>query len=336
MRLSAVLLPLSLLALAPPAIAQQGTMERVTVQVSTPAAGGAKVVPAVVQKEPAAAEKGAARTPTAKEGRTLRLLSDFGSPPFSFRDGMERKGFEVDLGEAIGREMGAKVEWVQKNFSIASYASALDSGAADAAIASITITDDRKRRLAFTRPYFRTSLAAAVQNDIDWRTNDFRRGLKNWLVGVVRGTTSETWARNHLASEVKTYSTPKRLCQALKDMTPRKLAQYLKKPDASVAMLLSGVRKMKDLNGKTGFCIILDQPVLTWTLSKYHYRFEIVERGFDHQYYGIAVSKRKPELLSELNAALEALDKKGIYGKIYEKWYAKAEKLPLFEKKEAP
>ena len=287
-------------------------------------------VPVKISSPVAKAEPGSAKS--ASDERTLRFITAFDSPPFSFKEGIKNEGFEIELGEAIGKEMGAKVEWIKKNFNISTYVSALDSGSADAAIAAISITENRRKQLAFTRPYFRTSLAAAVQKDIDWRHNKFTTGLKNWLVGVVRGTTGERWARKNLAATVRTYSTPDRLYQALKDMNPQKLAKELKKPDPGTRELLSSAPKMRDLKGETGFCALLDAPILAWIFSKHAYRCKIVEEGIDHEDYGIAVSKRNTELLAELNAALESLDKSGVYDRIYEKWYTKASDLPLLKK----
>lgn len=236
------------------------------------------------------------------EGNKLRLITDFNTPPFSFKEGMEPVGFEIDLADAIAKELGERVEWIQKGFNINTYASALDAGSADAAIASITINDERKKKLDFTRPYFRTSLSVAARKDVDWKHNDFTTGLKDWVVGVVKNTTSEDWARKELAAEIKTYATPERLASALKDTKFEK-----------------------------HFCIIFDHPLLIGVLDRQGYRFEIVEKAFEQQSYGIAVKKGNTELISKLNAALDELDKNGVYDKLYYKWYTKAEDSPLLK-----
>lgn len=309
-------------------VAQPVSVERVPVRDTSGGSPSAEVAPA-----PAAPAVKPAVPARAPAGRTLRLMTSFAAPPFSFKEGMKEIGFEYDLGEALGKEMGAKVDWVPKKFSITTYTSALDSGAADAAISAISITDRRKRSLAFTRPYFKASLAVATLKDITWKSNNFRNGLRNWLVGVVRGTTGERWARKNLNCTIKTYSSPTRLAQALSSAKPSMLRKDLKKVDPAVAELLGAAPKWKAFRGDTGFCILHDDAVITWLLSSRGYKFKIVEKEFAQELYGIAVSKRKPELLAELNAALESLDKKGIYDKIYQKWYAQARDLPLFTKK---
>lgn len=249
------------------------------------------------------ADKARAQNPT---GRTLRFITDFDSPPFSFRKGPERMGFEIDLAEAIGKELGTKVEWTQMNFGVNAYASALDRQQADAAISSISITDDRKARLAFTRPYYRAGFAIAVQKDVDWEHQWFTSGLEGWKIGVMRGTTCEKWARDNLDGKVETYATVDRLAQALKNS--------------------KGALK----SGKAGFCILHDETILKWILSDYSYHYQIPERKIAREYYGIAVGKNNPKLLAELNGALENLRKNGAYKAIYKKWYSETEDLPMF------
>jgi len=241
------------------------------------------------------------------QANPLRFISDFDSPPFSFKEGMERKGSEVDLAEAIGKELGKKIVWIEKGFNINTYASALDSGIADAAISSISITNERKQELSFTEPYWGTSLAIAAKKDVDWEHNWFTSGLKGWTVGVMRNTTGEKWAREHLTAEVKTFPSVDRLEDALKN-SPMPLK-----------------------SGKTGFCIMHDQAILKWALSKYSYHYEIVESDIGHEYYGIAVRKGNTKLLDELNGAIQSLRAKGIGKKIYQKWFNEAMDLPMFK-----
>lgn len=251
----------------------------------------------------AATDKARAQNPTP---RTLRFISDFNSPPFSFKKAAERMGFEIDLAEAIGKEIGAKIEWMQMNFSINAYTSALDVGKADAAMSAISITNDRKEQLAFTRPYYRAGFAIAVKKDVDWEHQWFTSGLEGWKIGVMRATTGEQWARDNLDGKVETYANVERLAQALKNS--------------------KGALK----SGKAGFCILHDETILKWVLSDYSYHYQIAERKIAREYYGIAVSKNNPKLLAELNAALGNLRENGTYKKIYKKWYNEAEDLPMF------
>jgi len=235
--------------------------------------------------------------PAAKEaGRTLRFVTDFASPPFSFVERSKKIGFEIDLGQAIGRELGAGVLWIKRGFNLGTYESLLKTGAADAVINSISITPQRQRQFDFTVPYYRSGLAVAAIKDIDWNHTDFVNGLKDMQLGVLRRSTSYEWARKNLSAKRVNYYSPQRMAQALRD--------------------------------EQVFCILIDEDILKWVLHNNAYRFQEVERDLNHEYYGIAVRKGNTQLLSELNDALKRLDEKDIYDAIYEKWFTRRIDLP--------
>lgn len=238
---------------------------------------------------------------------TLRIISDFDSPPFAYRDGMTRVGAEVDLAEAIAKEMGRKLEWIPMKFNFTAYTSALNSGGADAAISCISITPERTDQVSFTKPYARMGLAVAVRSKIDWQHNWFTDGLKDWRIVVMRGSTSERWARSNLAGRVDAHSSLDRMIELLKGSP------------------------LPTRSGRGGTCVIYDEVPLRWSLSKYSYRYEIVERGIETQRYGIAVRKENRALLDELNAALARLRKGKDLAAIREKWRDKAEGLEFFK-----
>ena len=217
---------------------------------------------------------------TVKPG-VLSLISDFASPPFTYLDAGTRKGFEVELGEALAREMGRRVEWVQMPFNIPTYRSALAAGRADAIISSLSITPARQKYFAFTRPYFIAHQAAAILKKFQDQFENLDRRLTGAVIGVMRGTTGEQWVRENLSPlRTKTYNTPERLARALK-------------------------------NGEV-MVAVMDQAILSALLARNHYKFEIPLKDLDVENYGIAVRLRKKKLLDNLNAALERLDQKGI------------------------
>lgn len=233
----------------------------------------------------------------AQTGRTLRLVADFDSPPFSFVDRSRKAGFEIDLGQAIGEELGAKIQWMQRGFNLGTYESLLKSGAADAIISSISITPEREKRFDFTIPYYRSNLAVAAIKDMDWDHSDFVNGLKDEQVGVLRRSTGYEWARRNLAAKRINFYSPQRMAQALRD--------------------------------EKVFCILIDEDILKWVLHDNAYRFQEVERNLDHEYYGIAVKKGNRALLSELNGALKRLDEMNVYDEIYAKWFTRKMDLPV-------
>ena len=253
---------------------------------------------AVFCVHPSAAQVTATGADEAKtEVRTLRFVSAFDAPPFAYTEGLKRRGFEVDLGEALGKKMEARVEWEQQIFHIPTLASALQSGRADAVISSISVTEDRKQYFSFTRPYFKTDLAAAILKKYRDFLKNFDKRLEGVTVGVMKGTTGQKWVKKNLSPRtISTYDSPDRLARALRN------------DDVKV--------------------IFLDQAILQYLLARRSYRFEIAKTGLDHEIYAIAVRKGNQKLVEELNAALEKLDEDGEYDRIYNEWFGPPRRLP--------
>ena len=51
-----------------------------------------------------------------KQSGTIKIATEGAFPPFNFFKGKTLTGFEVDLGTAIGKGLGLKVEWVTQPF----------------------------------------------------------------------------------------------------------------------------------------------------------------------------------------------------------------------------
>jgi len=238
-------------------------------------------------------EEPAASTPPAP----LKVICDFQATPFSYVEGLTKMGFEVDLMEAVAKELGTTVNWITQAFNIPTYASSLDAGTADMVIASISITPDREQRVLFSRPYFRATLAAATLRDVDWNHQRWSNGLSAAVrVGVQRRTTAEDWARKNLKATRRTYDKPGRVARALNNH------------DVSV--------------------VVMDEEILSHELISRKYKFKMVEKGFDPQDYGIAFARSNQALAEKVDAALEKLDREGTYDRIYEKWFGHLADLP--------
>ncbi|MDK8462346.1 amino acid ABC transporter substrate-binding protein [Marinobacter sp. SS13-12] len=71
--------------------------------------------------------------------------------PFTFVEQDELKGFDVDVMNAIGKEMGRDIKYETANFS--GLFGMLESGRIDTVANQITITEDRKQAYIFSEPY---------------------------------------------------------------------------------------------------------------------------------------------------------------------------------------
>ena len=133
------------------------------------------VVIATLQKEgllDAMAEKwmrGLDESPAETEATTGTRLVRLGvyaeAPPFVFvtKDG-KVAGLDVELVRSICRRLGFRLELSAYGEFDAIF-DALEAGEVDVIAACISITEDRKRRFAFTIPYYRAGPAAMVLAD---------------------------------------------------------------------------------------------------------------------------------------------------------------------------
>lgn len=83
----------------------------------------------------------------------LRVGMDLRYPPFETIDDFgAAQGISVDIAKALGEYLNRKVEIVNTDF--AGLILSLNSGEIDIVIASMSITDQRKQSVDFTKPYF--------------------------------------------------------------------------------------------------------------------------------------------------------------------------------------
>jgi arginine/ornithine transport system substrate-binding protein len=94
----------------------------------------------------------------AQGAKKLRIGVEGAYPPFSEvgADG-KLKGFEIDLAYAYCKQMQRECELVQQEFD--ALIPALQSRKVDAIIASVSITDERKKSIAFSKPYLASPAA---------------------------------------------------------------------------------------------------------------------------------------------------------------------------------
>lgn len=89
-----------------------------------------------------------------------------GGEPYVFEDPRHPGrlvGFEVELADAVAREMGLRAEFVQQDWS--SLVPALDRGTFDVAMNGLEVTPARAGSVLFTRPYFVFSAQLVVRDD---------------------------------------------------------------------------------------------------------------------------------------------------------------------------
>lgn len=179
----------------------------------------------------------AAAQAQAPDWKKIRIGVEGAYPPFSEVDKDGRlKGFEIDLAAAYCAEMKADCTLVQQDFD--GLIPALQARKVDVIIASMTITDERKRTIAFSAPYYNSPGRFIGRTDAKFDVSV--AGLKDKKIGVQRGTTHEKFALDTFKqSKVVSYATQDQVFLDLKsgrlDLTLADMVAvdegFVKKPD---------------------------------------------------------------------------------------------------------
>lgn len=113
------------------------------------------------------------------------------NPPYEFLKDGKVVGLDIDIINAIGEVLGKEI--VIKNMDFPGLIPALTTGTIDAVVAGITVTEERKKRVDFSRGYVSTAMEIMFREDDNYaRIEDFAE--KN--IGVQTGTTWEMYAKS--------------------------------------------------------------------------------------------------------------------------------------------
>lgn len=101
----------------------------------------------------------------AQEPRTVRIATEGAFPPFNYLDNNEPQGFEIDLARAFCAAMKATCVFVIREWE--TIIKGLVAKDYDAVMASLSATDRRKERIAFSKRYYRIPVSFIARKDQD-------------------------------------------------------------------------------------------------------------------------------------------------------------------------
>ncbi|MEV1064944.1 transporter substrate-binding domain-containing protein [Streptomyces sp. NPDC050263] len=209
-------------------------------------------------------------------------------PPFQSEIDGKVQGFDVSLIDLVAEDLGVKQVILDTPFENFKTGAFLNSGQCDVAAAGMTITEERKKNVGFSDPYFEATQALLV---------DKKAGLtsladvksKNAEIGAQAQTTGEDYAKGQGFDPVSFESS-----------------------DAVLNGLRSGQVK----------AVVIDYPVVQgWLKDKANAAaFEVAEQINTGEQYGFTVKKGNAELLAAIDKALAGAKSDGTYKTLYEKW----------------
>ncbi|MDR0555841.1 MAG: ABC transporter substrate-binding protein [Holosporaceae bacterium] len=99
-----------------------------------------------------------------KKDNALKIATCADNPPFEYyQNGEQLVGFDVELAEAIAEQLKKKA--VFKDMAFGSIPAALDNGLVDAAVAAITISEEKKKNFDFSEEYCNSSISLIYKSD---------------------------------------------------------------------------------------------------------------------------------------------------------------------------
>jgi ABC-type amino acid transport substrate-binding protein len=223
-----------------------------------------------------------------EEVEKLTVGSDIPYPPFEQKaSGGGYTGFDVELMEAIGEEIGREAEFIDSSFE--TIFRDVAQGKFEAVMSAATITPEREKVVAFSDPYYLSEQAILVKEGSSIKG---LADLKGLTVGAQQGTTGlELGKEKAEAGELRPYP---------------------EGPDAINALKAGTVE-----------AVIIDAPVAANAVEETG-GIEVAEKVPTEESYGIAVAKEDTELIEQINEGLSATVKNGKYAKVYEKWFHEA------------
>jgi lysine-arginine-ornithine-binding protein len=121
----------------------------------------------------------------AKDWSTIRIAVEGTYPPYNQLDSDGKVvGFDIDIANALCTEIKAKCSFVVQDWD--GMIPALIARKFDAIISSMSITEERKQRVAFTGKYYNNPSRWIVRKGGKWEFT--RAGLANKTVGVPSNT----------------------------------------------------------------------------------------------------------------------------------------------------
>ena len=218
---------------------------------------------------------------------SLRLGTEGAYPPFNYIEADGKiTGFDVEIGLELCKRMGSECEIVAQDWD--GIIPGLLASKYDFIIASMFITEERKKKVDFTDPYYLAAMTHVVPKDagITEFTNE---ALSGKVIGAQSGTTQADFAEAvYPDADIRLYPTQD---EVNLDMASGRI-------DLQVGDMLP----MLDWTTKTddgGCCELAGEP--------------ITDPAFVGDGVGIAVRQENDDLREKLNAALAEIRADGTY-----------------------
>lgn len=213
--------------------------------------------------------------------------------PFGYIDPATRAvvGYDVDVCNAIGKSLGARVEL--RPLSIEARIPALQQGHADVLAAGLAHSAQRAQQVDYSYGYYVSNNVVVVKNSRGYKTVSDLAGKR---VSYVKGSITETY---------------------LKKAVPTAIAVgYEDVPTAFTALAQGRVEGISQS----------EEPLskLITKLGSQASQYTVLQPPTGQEVWGIGVRKNEPAMLAAVNDALTRMEQSGEIQAIFDKWLGAA------------
>lgn len=230
-----------------------------------------------------------------KEGRFVVGLDDTFAP-MGFRDeNGEIVGFDIDLAKEAARRIGVEAEFKPVDWDGVIFE--LKSKKIDMVWNGMTITEERKKQIAFSDTYYTGEQIAITRAGSDIKSIS---DLAGKVVGTQMGSTSYfALEKNPVFSSVK-----------------------------DVKKYTSNVEALLDLEAGRIEAVIIDSMVGRYYATKKETKegkdiFAFVDDSLADEYVGIGIRREDQTLVAEINRVMDEMKADGTFDTIYAKWFGR-------------
>lgn len=245
----------------------------------------AKIISAALIASMALAFAACGSSKKEEESKKLVMATNAYFPPYEYYDGETIVGIDAEIAQAIADKLGMELEIVDVEFD--SIIAGVQAGKYDFGMAGMTVTEDRLKSVNFSTTYA-TGIQSVIVKEGSSITSvdDLIDG--DYIVGVQQGTTGDIYMTDEVGED--------------------RMDRYSKGNDAVLALM----------QGKVDAVVIDNQPAISYVAA--NEGLTILETPYAIEDYAICISKDNEDLLKDINAALDELQKDGTIDAIIAKY----------------
>ena len=206
----------------------------------------------------------------------------------SFRDfaSGELSGFEVSLAQEIARDIFNDPNAVEFRYvDSTERTAALENGTVDIVLRTMTVTPERRERVAFSAPYLNSRAGVLVSSP----GGQARNRQSSDRICVARGSTTEELIRRN-------------------------------SPESTLLLVSNWSDCLVALQSGQAEVIVADDTILAG-INDQDPATAIVQRGLSDESYAAGIAKDNEGLVRQVNATLERIARDGTWQSLYDTWF---------------